>query len=307
MSKVQRGAIAPRDDSDSEETASIVDENESMNHASSEGDNAASQTEDEDSRSNSSEDEVNDDLKDITFGALAEAHLKIVQPSRKRKLTDRNEKESEDEEAPKRPREDRKDIDYSTRPKEKRISRSSKHAPTAMSSRNPVSRKRAIFSPPASEKFRDPRFDATILADSRRGNTSSTQRAQKNYAFLSEYQAKEILDLKTQLKKTKDPEVQAELKREVMSLEAKLRNAETTRRETEIRQEHQQGERQAIKEGRKSKPYFLKDSDVKKQILQERQDAMGKRAKDKSDKRKKKREKTKDARDMPRVRRYVDG
>lgn len=90
-----------------------------------------------------------------------------------------------------------------------------------------------------------------------------------------------------------------------MSLEAKLRNAQAAKREAEIRQEHKRKESQAIKEGKKSKPYFLKESDIKKQIQQERQDAMGKRARDKSEKRKKKREKTREARDMPRVRRIA--
>jgi len=247
-----------------------------------------------------------ENLKDISFGALAEAQARLNPNPRKRKLVEREGSVESEKKFTERDRELRKDIDYTNRGQVKHISRTSKHAPTAMSTRNPVSRKRAIFSPPPADKFRDPRFDASVTADSRRGNTSSTQRVGQNYAFLSDYQAAEVLDLKAQLKKAKDPDQQAQLKRQVMSLEAKLRNAQYQRREAEILQEHKRTEREAIREGKKARPYYLKQSDLKKQIEQERQDAMGKRARDKSDQRKKKREKTKEARDMPRVRRFAD-
>ncbi|KAK5077742.1 rRNA biogenesis protein rrp36 [Exophiala xenobiotica] len=247
-----------------------------------------------------------ENLKDISFGALAEAQARLNPNPRKRKLVEREGSVESEKEFTERDRELRKDIDYTNRGQVKHISRTSKHAPTAMSTRNPVSRKRAIFSPPPADKFRDPRFDASVTADSRRGNTSSTRRVGQNYAFLSDYQAAEVLDLKAQLKKAKDSDQQAQLKRQVMSLEAKLRNAQYQRREAEILQEHKRKEREAIREGKKARPYYLKQSDLKKQIEQERQDAMGKRARDKSDQRKKKREKTKEARDMPRVRRFAD-
>lgn len=241
-------------------------------------------------------------VSDITFGALAEAQAKYNPNPRKRKLVDTDERP---EPKPDKPWEWRQDVEDARRQQEKHISRSSKHAPTIMSTRNPVSRKRAIFSPPPAEKFRDPRFDAAIVADARRGDFSSTNAANSKYAFLSEYQATEVLGLKAQLKKTKDPEGQAELKRQIMSIEAKLRNAETKRREDEILKEHKKQERQAIKEGKKARPYYLKESELKKRVLEERKAAMGAKARDKSDKRKKKREKTKESKDMPRVRRNV--
>lgn len=250
---------------------------------------------------------MDENLGDISFGALAEAQAKLApaRGSRKRKADDRESdtgsEDGSDDEPPEVQKTNWKFEEYDSR----HIARSSKHAPTAMSTRNPVSRKRTIFSPPPAAKSRDPRFDATTIADSRRGNTSSTDGAARNYAFLSDYQAAEILDLKAQVKKTKDLGQQAELKRQVMSLEAKLRNAQTQRREAEILQEHKRKERTAIKEGKKARPYYLKQSDLRKQIETERQDAMGKRARDKSDKRKKKREKTKEARDMPRERRTI--
>lgn len=243
-----------------------------------------------------------DIVSDITFGALAEAQARYNPNPRKRKL---KQEDNTPDPLPDKPWEWRQDVEDAKRQQEKHISRSSKHAPTMMSTRNPVSRKRAIFSPPPAEKFRDPRFDAAVVADARRGNTSSSLGASQKYAFLSEYQAAEVLDLKAQLKKTKDPDDQAEIKRQIMSIEAKLRNAGTKRREDEILREHKKQERQAIKEGKKARPYYLKESELKKRVLDERRAAMGAKARDKSDKRKRKREKTKESKDMPRARRDI--
>lgn len=303
LSRLQ--AIRPRNESEDEEVSDNASATGESLSSSDEDEQSAGEDESQSSMESGPQSEE-ENLKDISFGTLAEAQARLNPNPRKRKLVEREGSVESEKEFTQRDRELRKDIDYTNRGQVKHISRTSKHAPTAMSTRNPVSRKRAIFSPPPAEKFRDPRFDASVTADSRRGNTSSTQRVGQNYAFLSDYQAAEVLDLKAQLKKARDPDQQAQLKRQVMSLEAKLRNAQNQRREAEILQEHKRKEREAIREGKKARPYYLKQSDLKKQIEQERQDAMGKRARDKSDKRKKKREKTKEARDMPRVRRFID-
>lgn len=307
MAKSLPASIRPRDDSEDEEQSDLDQVNEDLSQQD-ESENESeenSQSDDEDSRSSLEPEPVveeTESLKDISFGALAEAQARLNPNPRKRKLADRD---VDSTEKVARPDNDKWTYDPSSRDKEQKVSRSSKHAPTIISSRNPVTRKREIFSPPPSAKFRDPRFDAAVTADSRRGNTSSTHGASKAYAFLSDYQAKEILEMKAQMKKMKDPDQQAELKRKIMSTEAKLRNAETQRREAEILQAHKRKEKEEIREGKKAKPYYLKPSEVKKQIIQERRDALGKKARDKSDKRKKMREKTKEARDMPRVRRVV--
>ena len=298
-------AILPRYESEDEDEDEVSDRASTMGESIRSSEEEQQSAGDRGSQSSVESDPTpgDDDLKDISFGALAEAQARLNPNPRKRKLADQDQ---DTDKITERDRELRKDIDYTNRGQVKHTSRSSKHAPAAMSTRNPVSRKRTIFSPPPAEKFRDPRFDASVIADSRRDNTSSTQGASRNYAFLSDYQATEVLDLKAQLKKTKDPDQHAQLKRQIMSIEAKLRNAQFQRREAEILQEHKKKEREAIREGKKARPYYLKQSDLKKQIEQERQEAMGKRARDKSEKRKKMREKTKDARDMPRVRRLAN-
>ncbi|RMZ83761.1 hypothetical protein DV738_g1046, partial [Chaetothyriales sp. CBS 135597] len=138
--------------------------------------------------------------------------------------------------------------------------RSSKHAPTILSSKTQVSRSRTIFTPAAAvTKSRDPRFDP----------------------------ARRV----------------AELKRQLMSIEAKVRNAQTRQRQADILAEHKRQEKAALAEGRKARPYYLKESVVKKQIAEERRESMGKQARDKADRRRAKRDKTKAAREMPRVRR----
>lgn len=295
MSRSTARAVRPRIASESE--ASDQDSNQDLS------DNERQSLDDGESQStDGSAPEQEEIVSDITFGALAEAQAKFNPNPRKRKLAPTDEVQEPQRD---KPWEWRQDVEDEKRQQGKHISRSSKHAPTMMSTRNPVSRKRAIFSPPPAEKFRDPRFDAAVVADARRGNTSSSTGANQKYAFLSDYQATEVLDLKAQLKKTKNAEDQAELKRQIMSIEARLRNAETKRREDEILREHKKQEKQAIKEGKKARPYYLKESELKKRVLEERRNAMGAKARDKSDKRKRKREKTKDSKDMPRARRDI--
>lgn len=298
--RIRKQFVRPREDDEVEDSVSASEDHSQVSSGRDEIDtDLDSQTSDVEES-----DKAAEDLKDISFGVLVEAQSKYQADTRKRKTASHRNEENgpvpdEQNYARKMQKTKHEDSEGSSRVRE---SRSSKHAPAMMSSKTPVSRRRTIFSPPPAEKFRDPRFDAAVVADSRRGNTSSTARAAKNYSFLNDYQAIEVLDLKAQMKKMSDEEQRAELKRQIMSIEAKLRNAEVRQREEQILAEHKRVERQAIREGKKARPYYLKPSDVKKRIEQERRDKMGKRARDKSDKRKQMREKTKEARDMPRRR-----
>ncbi|KIX10604.1 uncharacterized protein Z518_01688 [Rhinocladiella mackenziei CBS 650.93] len=239
-------------------------------------------------------------FNDISFGALAKAQETFNLKRRKRKLADvieeskpNNGKEDEEEHS-----------DIGRWPKEARIDtpkRTSKHAPTVESARKPVSRKRIIFEPSPAVKARDPRFDPTVMSANRDRNAS--EKANKNYSFLTTYQAAEILDLKSQIQKAQDPDVVANLKRQVMSMESKIRNAEARQRENEIRKKHKEQEKESLRTGKKSRPYYLKDAEVRKLANEVRLQAMGTRARDKAEKRRRKREKGKEAKLMPRVRR----
>lgn len=232
------------------------------------------------------------DLKDISFGALAQAQTALNPVSRKRKLIST----SPDTEASRErswKNDDRKPKDHKSRP--------SKHAPAIQSSRRAVSRRLEVFAPSPSLKSRDPRFDPLVRSSNT--NPNASEKANKNYSFISSYQADEILLLRSQIKKSKSPEHAATLKRQLMSLESKLRRAEALNREKEILRKHKQEEQEAIKSGAKERPYYLKKSDVKKEVVSQRLDGMSKKARDKAEERKRKRIKGKESRDMPWLRR----
>ena len=239
------------------------------------------------------------DLKNISFGALAKAQAQLGPPSRRRKNQDTEQASPEVSKRMKPSPSDQKPV---------RATRTSKHAPTIQTSRKAVTRHRDVFSPPpAASKSRDPRFDPAVMASSTHQDAST--KANKNYAFLTSYQASEILDLKAQIKraaKSRDGDAEADFKRQLMSLESKVRNASKLQREAEILAEHKREERKKIASGEKSKPYYLKESDVKRKMREEREGAMSKKQKDKAEVRKRKREKGKESKGMPRFRRAVE-
>ena len=299
---------APDQDEDREEAFSQSDddsaESESTSGEGNEDEDTAPSSDPKDDRESS--DEQDEDaaegpsLADISFGALAKAQETFEPKPRKRKFV-----ETQEDNFPERSAQNAEEtFDTRKRAKEARLDaprRSSKHAPTIESARKPVSRRRIIFDSSASTRSRDPRFDPTVMSDNR--NPAATERANKNYSFLSQYQAEEILALKSQIKKAKDPSVIVDLKRQVMSMESKIKNAEARQQENAIRKKHKEKEKEALRNGRKAQPYFLKEADVKRLAKEERLSGLGKKARDKADKRRQKREKGKDARDMPRGRR----
>ena len=235
-------------------------------------------------------------LKGLSFGALAEAQKQFQPKSRKRKLPD--DFEGDDLVSTIAPPLQRTEEREQPRPKP---ARTSKHAPTVLSSKHQVSRKRDVFDPSPAIKSRDPRFDPTVQASNYDQN--AVVKANKNYSFLTSYQAAEILELKSQIKKAKDPGIVADLKQRVMAFENRIRSVESKQRLRDIGQQHKQKEKEMIRTGQKSKPYYLKPGEVKKLAENERLEGMGKKARDKALDRKRKREKSKESRHMPRVRR----
>ncbi|KIX93653.1 uncharacterized protein Z520_10559 [Fonsecaea multimorphosa CBS 102226] len=295
--------IQLRHDEEEEEELEASDQ-DSNSQTQSESDASAGgdpRSEDEDTAlSSGSEAGEEAPLGDISFGVLAKAQETFDPKPRKRKLAESLEEPLSDQREANRA----ESFDTRKRAKEARINapkRTSKHAPTVESARKPVSRKRIIFEPSPALKARDPRFDPTVMSANR--GINATEKANKNYSFLSTYQADEVLQLKAQIKKAKDPDVVADLKRQVMSLESKIRNAEAHQREKEIQKRHKEKEKEALRTGQKSKPYYLKEADIKRLAKEERLQSLGKKGRDKAEKRRRKREKAKEARDMPRVRR----
>lgn len=142
----------------------------------------------------------------------------------------------------------------------KKPHRKSKHAPTEMSTKHAVSRKRTIIDVPKSTS-RDPRFDPLT-------GPLNADAIKKKYAFLNDYQNSELAELKAALKSNKKKLSEAErenLKKKILSIESRRKADEAREKEKEIKREHRRREKELVRQGKK--PFFLKKSEVKKQVL----------------------------------------
>lgn len=259
-------------------------------------------------------DDIQTSLNNISFGALAKAQasmgpkkrrnqLKITTPTeestsalddiRARILSAREQERSKTQE----------DKPASTGKKEKK--RSSKHAPMVQSSKYAVSRKRTVIEPAAVAKARDPRFDAAVMGHSGAGKYSEA--ASKAYSFLDEYRASELKDLKEQFAKTKNPQQKEALKKQIRSASDKMRAMEARKRERDVIADHKKNEKQLIREGKKSTPYYLKQSDLKKQVMMKKYEEMGSRDRAKALERRRKKMASKERKNLPMERRGLGG
>lgn len=167
-----------------------------------------------------------------------------------------------------------------------------------------------MIEPPPVPKARDPRFDPTVLSNHGSGGAGTRSNASnKAYAFLDEYRASELQELKNKLGKTKDGETKEELKRAVRSQADRMRSIENKKREGEIMLAHKRKEKELLREGKKSQPYYLKKSELKEQVLRRKYEEMGSKDRAKALERRRKKVASKERRDMPMERRgaTVDG
>jgi ribosomal RNA-processing protein 36 len=193
--------------------------------------------------------------------------------------------------------------------------RSSKHTPTSQSSKHAVSRKRPVIDV-RKNVARDPRFDAPAVPADR-------EKIRKNYKFLDDYVDSEIKELKSALKGQKlpgndqvtqqkrnkknkkgaklSPEEIIALKKELTQKESKRATQMARDRELEVQKEHKKQERDLVKQGKK--PFFLKRSDVKKQVLVKRFEGMSEGKREKVMEKKRRKMAAKERRHMPAVRR----
>ncbi|OJD23367.1 rRNA biogenesis protein RRP36 [Blastomyces percursus] len=197
------------------------------------------------------------------------------------------------------------------KPLQKLTHRTSKHAPTIQSSRHAVSRKRTILEPPAVPKARDPRFDSAVLNHSINGNSSTASNAaihaRKNYAFLDSYRKDEIAQLRKQVstlqakkhKTNRDDRELARLKRQITSMSDRQRTFERKEMEREVLVQHRRKERELIREGKKSQPYFLKKGEVKKEAVAKRFTEMSGKEKQRALERRRKKVAGKEKKEMP--------
>ncbi|PYI10821.1 DUF947-domain-containing protein [Aspergillus sclerotiicarbonarius CBS 121057] len=311
----QSGSDEASDDLRSDESGSEDASDASLD----EEDDDMSQNDDDDEDDQDSEDDGDDDddgdapqddfqasLSSISFGALAKAQASL---GPKAKRSSKSTQATEDPAAPSplddirariREAREQKREGLSKSKDSERPSRSSKHAPAVQSSKYAVSRKRTVIEPPSAPKSRDPRFDPTVLSHGGRQNPQGSSSA---YAFLDEYRADELKQLKEQYGKTKNPQQKEALKGAIRSAQDRLRTMENRKRERDILADHKKREKQLIREGKKSNPYYMKKSDLKKQVLLKKYESMNSRDRTKALERKRKKTAAKERKEMPMERR----
>ncbi|KAL2067841.1 hypothetical protein VTL71DRAFT_15939 [Oculimacula yallundae] len=198
--------------------------------------------------SDNSEEAVADSAASISFGALAKAQASL-EPGRKQRAPKTKDGDTwEDNEALERKagRKDHRDFN-----------RSSKHAPTEISSKKAVSRKREVI-PVVKRAFRDPRFEAI-------GGPIDESKVSKAYSFLDDYREDEMKELRTAIKNSKDEEATEKLKRVLLSMESKKKAQLRRNKEQEILDRHRKEEKELVKQGKQ--PFYLKKAEQKKRVL----------------------------------------
>ncbi|EPE31648.1 hypothetical protein GLAREA_12404 [Glarea lozoyensis ATCC 20868] len=189
----------------------------------------------------------------ISFGALAKASATLTNPkSKKKKTTDPQEPtdtwtnaESLERKAG---RQDHRDFN-----------RSSKHAPTEISSKKAVSRRREVVPVPKRE-FRDPRFDSVT-------GYVDEAKVRKAYGFLDEYREAEMKELKEKIRQSKDEDEKERLKRTLESMESRKKAQARKDKAAEVLDRHRKEEKELVKQGKK--PFYLKKGEQKKRVLVE--------------------------------------
>ena len=161
------------------------------------------------------------------------------------------------------------EVDGDNYPK-KRKKRKNRSAPTEMSSKKPVGRYRDVVGgTAAARKSRDPRFDG-LCGTLNRGHWETA------YSFIDEYKDKEINELKMHMKKVKDRKTRASLEKEIQREQTHVKVREKWKRRRKIVRQHKKSEREKIEQGLKQKPFFLKESDVRKSELRAKFDELKK-------------------------------
>jgi len=212
---------------------------------------AESQT---DESSNAESDSEPEEAASISFGALAKAQAALQRGPKDKpsKVSKKGGADDgwEDNEAKERKegRKDRRDFN-----------RSSKHAPTEISSKKAVSRKREVV-PVAKREHRDPRFESLSGRD-----YIDQSKVRKAYSFLEDYRDDEIKELKNSIRQVKDEGEKEKLKRKLLSMESRKKAQDRKDKAEEVLARHKKEEKELVKQGKK--PFYLKEAEQKKRVL----------------------------------------
>ena len=139
-------------------------------------------------------------------------------------------------------------------------SRSSKHAPTELSSKKAVSRRREAV-PVKRVEYRDPRFEPI-------SGRVDEPKTKKNYSFLDEYRESEMTELRTAIRQTKDQDAKERLEQTLRRMESRKKTQEAKDQQQEVVRAHRTKEKELVRQGKK--PFYLKRAEQKKLALVER-------------------------------------
>ncbi|KAH0537850.1 hypothetical protein FGG08_005463 [Glutinoglossum americanum] len=252
------------------------------------------------SETNDSEMKQDMDISSVSFGALVEAQgsisTHINSPGVKRLETPQQESHELDKARYRQPGRDCRGERTARKNGKEIFGRSSKHAPTELSSKKAVSRKREAVVVPKRET-RDPRFDPLA-------GPLDERKLRKDYAFLESYRESEMKSIRDEIKRAKDETVKEGLKKELLSMESKKKAQEAKDKQQEILDVHRKKEKELIKQGKK--PFYLKKAEQKKLALLERYSKLKGKQLSHVIERKRKKRASKERKNMPFLRREVE-
>ena len=247
------------------------------------------------------------DASQLSFGALAKAQAAMDASSKRKRKGDADpDADEQDDKGWDKPR------SSTTKKLEKR---SSKHAPVEMTSKRQVSRRRDFLTVTAETKktaSRDPRFMPLGAGASRAGgaaaigsaNAIDDIKARKAYAFLDDYRASEMQDLRAAIKKSKNAADKEKLQKALTSMESRKKAQDRRDRERAVIEEHRKKEKELVKQGKT--PFYLKRSEQKKRVLVEQFQGMKKKDADRAIERRRKKVAGREKKMLPMARRGAE-
>ncbi|KAI1813982.1 hypothetical protein GGS20DRAFT_585996 [Poronia punctata] len=299
----------PQAEGNSEEEDDMSDSQASEQSQSDSGSESGSEDESDEEEEEEEEEDPTSLVAQVSFGALAKAQASLPNIKRKKgaTTTTKNSKEDEEEDEEEKAKREAQpwlypDTSSKSKPA-KPPKRSSKHAPTEMSSKRQVTRRREVVAThivPA----RDPRFSS---AAAHSDAPTDEIRLRKAYSFLDEYRDREMADLRASLKKAKTTREKEGIARTLKSMQSKKEAQMRRDQEREVVARHRRQEKELVAQGKKSAPFYLKKAELKKQVLLDRYQGMKKRDVDKSIERRRKKLTSKEKKNLPWTRREVGG
>ncbi|KAF1989195.1 DUF947-domain-containing protein, partial [Aulographum hederae CBS 113979] len=175
--------------------------------------------------------------------------------------------------------------------------RSSKHAPTAQPSNRQVTRRRNVIEAPK-RQMRDPRFSGLT------SGPLNEDALRKNYAFLDDYRATEVAELRSTLKDPKAKlthNAREKLARQLKSMESRIETQKRKDQQQEVLKKYRKDESEQVAKGKK--PFYLKKSEQKKLALVERFEGLKGKDKQKAIERRRKKLGHREKKSMPEGRR----